>query len=1093
MSAAEILKSMKGAPKLEKSTYNRWSTHFLDTLSLFEVDSYILESKSQLNGHDKKVSEADLLVQKQDKHIRIAMSQLVPDIAFHLVNSSYSSKTCWDNLKQFYRPDAADDVDELLQEYWGLNFEDDIEVDESVQKLSEIRAKICLIDRNLAPSDTSMKKRILSHFIKCCGGFYMSTVISLRDPTITLQSAVASIRASQAVYRDLHPTPVVALVDMGNNYSSAKSAEVKRCAHCERRGHLRESCFLWLDTADGSKWASKNPEKAAKARKLQAKIGDRKIKGKINANHVFDDDSTESDAWIMEEQVLMAPKCSKGGDVVLDTGATNHIFHDKSRFLSISPCDKSVLNASGQSIPVSGIGKVQFRVFDFENENSSKVITMENVLFVPSCTKNLVSGIQLLSRGFGIRSMNGGLSILSGTGSIIATARPEGGLFCFNTSSSSYPAPPTHFLSHPNSLILQDTRDSAVGIMHRRFAHVGPQALGKFDVSEFKIPGFKSTNAQDFRIAMKSLKSCDVCNSCKQVERINRGPVPGSSGILDLVHSDTWGKCRIPGIYGSLYFVTFTDDYTRESEVHLMKSKMDVPSCFRLYKAKKERQSGRLIKAMRFDGGSEYKTIDFCGITQQVSAPYTQHQNGVAERLNRTLITMARCMLSQARLPSRFWDAAVVTACYLRNRLPLRQDNLTSFEAMNGCSPGLSHLKVWGCICYALIDDKDPQRFKLSPTSHKGIFVGYCESSTQYRVYVPSKPGANKIITSANVRFLEDSFWDWKGSPSISFDQVEVPISAGQTQPELESDSDEDFGAEIDVVPSNDLSSISPAPVESSQPAVLNDNIADSPSSSSSIPEVDVSSLRRSNRIPKPIAPRSAWQPRTQALNVREDISVPQSYSEAVNGPERDQWKVAIDDELSSLEDKGVFKPITHIPHGRKPIGSRWVFTVKSDGRFKARLVAKGFSQVPGIDYFDTYAPTLRMDSLRILLAVSAFRDWEIHQIDVKTAYLEGDLHEEIFMKCPEGMLGTKFVRLEKSLYGLKQSGRAWNEKLDMKLCALGLKKSEYDHCIYIHPRIQIVIGVYVDDLVICGKNINQVVEIKEKLSACFPIKCDSW
>ncbi|KAI0995828.1 hypothetical protein K3495_g12351 [Podosphaera aphanis] len=379
MSAAEILKSMKGALKLEKSTYNRWSTHFLDTLSLFEVDSYILESKSRLNGHDKKVSEADLLVQKQDKNIRIAMSQLVPDIAFHLVNSSYSSKTCWDNLKQFYRPDAADDVDELLQEYWGLNFEDDIEVDESVQKLSEIRAKICLIDRNLAPSDTRP-----DHHLTVCRG---------------IDSGISSR------YRDLHPTPVVALVDMGNNYSSAKSAEVKRCAHCKRRGHLRESCFLWLDTADGSKWAAKNPEKAAKIRKLQAKIGDRKIKGKINANHVLDDDSTESGAWIMEEQVLMAPKCSKGGDVVLDTGATNHIFHDESRFLSISPCDKSVLNASGQSIPVSGIGKVQFRVFDFESENSSKVITMENVLFVPSCTKNLVSGIQLLSRGFRIRSM----------------------------------------------------------------------------------------------------------------------------------------------------------------------------------------------------------------------------------------------------------------------------------------------------------------------------------------------------------------------------------------------------------------------------------------------------------------------------------------------------------------------------------------------------------------------------------------------------------------------------------------------------------------------------------------------------------------
>ncbi|KAI0995497.1 hypothetical protein K3495_g12682 [Podosphaera aphanis] len=134
--------------------------------------------------------------------------------------------------------------------------------------------------------------------------------------------------------------------------------------------------------------------------------------------------------------------------------------------------------------------------------------------------------------------------------------------------------------------------------------------------------------------------------------------------------------------------------------------------------AKKERQCGRTIKAMRFDGGSEYKTIDFDGIIKQISAPYTQHQDEVAERLNRTLITIVRCMLAQANLPSRFWDAAVLAACYLRNRLPMRKNNLSSFEMINNLAPKISHLKVWGCICYSLIDHKDPQRFKLSPTFH---------------------------------------------------------------------------------------------------------------------------------------------------------------------------------------------------------------------------------------------------------------------------------------------------------------------------------------------------------------------------------------
>ena len=94
------------------------------------------------------------------------------------------------------------------------------------------------------------------------------------------------------------------------------------------------------------------------------------------------------------------------------------------------------------------------------------------------------------------------------------------------------------------------------------------------------------------------------------------------------------------------------------------------------------------------------------------------------------------------------------------------------------------------------------------------------------------------------------------------------------------------------------------------------------------------------------------------------------------------------------------------------------------------------------------------MDSLRLLLAVSAFRDWEIHQVDVKTAYLEGDLHEDVFIKYPEGMTGTKYVKVNKALYDLKQSGRAWYEKLDSKLSSLNVKKSEYDHYLYVHSEI---------------------------------------
>ena len=208
-----------------------------------------------------------------------------------------------------------------------------------------------------------------------------------------------------------------------------------------------------------------------------------------------------------------------------------------------------------------------------------------------------------------------------------------------------------------------------------------------------------------------------------------------------------------------------------------------------------------------------------------------------------------------------------------------------------------------------------------------------------------------------------------------------------------------------------------------------------------------------------------------------------------MSGPNKEQWEVAIHEELDTLNNKNVFSPVTHVPHGRRPIGSRWVFAVKPDGRFKARLVAQGFRQIYGVDYFDTYSPTLHMDSLRILLAVATFNDWEIHQIDIKTAYLEGDLSETIYMRTPEGINHSKYVKVNKALYGLKQSGKVWNEKLDNRLVRLDFQKSESDSCIYIHNDREIFIGVYVHDLVICGKIISDVVDLKRQLFSYFPVK----
>ncbi|KHJ35971.1 hypothetical protein EV44_g3455 [Erysiphe necator] len=387
MSAAQTLKSMKNAPRLDKATYDRWSAHFLDVLSLFNLEKYDLEDTSQLVADKVKLEiKVNLEYQKQDRNIRVALSQLTPDTAFNLVNSSFTSKIYWENLKQFNRPNSNEDVDDLLQQFWGLIPEDEINIDEFVRQMSEIRGKIFLINNNTAPSKCSMKKRLLGHFIKCYNGFYMSTVISLRDPTITFQVAVSLIRASQEVYKELHPPSIVVLVDINRNNDNLSSPAAQSKSAVEEKGNPNTSKNASLNGAAG-----------------ELQIG----------------------AWMMEEQSLISIRSVCESDLVFDTGTTNHTLNDQRLLVRIDPVEKLILKASGDSNPVSRVGNVEFKVFNYENEKLFKVIKMEDFWYVPKCTKNLVSGVWLLSKGYQIKSSNGGLSVMSGDSKIIATAKQK--------------------------------------------------------------------------------------------------------------------------------------------------------------------------------------------------------------------------------------------------------------------------------------------------------------------------------------------------------------------------------------------------------------------------------------------------------------------------------------------------------------------------------------------------------------------------------------------------------------------------------------------------------------------------------------------
>jgi Reverse transcriptase (RNA-dependent DNA polymerase) len=219
----------------------------------------------------------------------------------------------------------------------------------------------------------------------------------------------------------------------------------------------------------------------------------------------------------------------------------------------------------------------------------------------------------------------------------------------------------------------------------------------------------------------------------------------------------------------------------------------------------------------------------------------------------------------------------------------------------------------------------------------------------------------------------------------------------------------------------------------------------------------------------------------------------PETYEEAMSGPDAPLWKAACAEELLSFVKTNLYDEVER-PRQQKVVDCKWVFKIKCgpDGeivRYKARLVAKGFTQVEGIDYTETFAPVAKFTSIRILLALAAHLDLDLHQMDVKTAYLNGDLDEEIFMHLPPGFRKPNIVwKLKKSLYGLKQAGREWYKKIRTEFEKIGFTRCHSDHSVFhlIRDSKLAIIAIYVDDLLILSDSPSLLTQVKNELGNRF-------
>ena len=816
-----------------------------------------------------------------------------------------------------------------------------------------------------------------------------------------------------------------------------KPASDSKCFVCDKMGHFARNCPL-----------KKNESKNKRAHMARY------------SNEGSTADVATKSEYLYEEAfaVFKGGNKQEAGVWVIDSGASSHMVWDECILRDYREFDvpENVYLGDSRVLRALGTGSVNM---SFPLPGGEVFTTsLKNVLYVPEMAINLFSVFAVIKEGNYVLFDDDNVRIFSNAKALRAIGERKNKLYYLRCKE----------LAKANS---NEANMASVGkkenlkLWHRRLGHAG----------NTRIQGAIKNNAiQGTKIGIRELQyEGDLCEPC-ELAKAKRIPFPNQSmpwttKRLQLVHSDICGPLTPRSLGGNSYFITFTDDFSRVSRVYFLKQKSQALDALKDFVASAENETEEKIKILRTDNGGEYISnamqnfLKSRGIQHQRTVPDSPQQNGVSERLNRTLLEMARAMMADSELPKCLWAEAISAACYVKNRLPTSclKDNQTPYECWYGRAPNVEHLRIFGCTAYVHVNDQARQ--KLDMKSEKMIFVGYQFGTKGYRVYDPKK---QKIFVRRNVIFDERNPVN-----TVEFDLTE---SSSCTKDE-ESASYQD---------SSELVKVKGKLMPARQPSErVNKGRFTSPKYEE---EFGLQATESDRLLSEHFALiGSHW------------IQEPKTWADAMASEHSDKWKEAAEAEYASLLEMQTWD-LVDLPADRKPIGSKWVFRVKhkSDGtvdRFKARFVAKGYAQAYGIDYKDTFSPVVKFTSIRAILAFAVQEGLIVHQMDVVTAFLNGILEEEIYIKQPEGFVAsgseTKVLKLRRSIYGLKQSPRCWNKVFSDYLLSIGLTQSEADPCIYVKLEPLVILAVYVDDLIVMTRSEDQMIRIKEDLKRGFKMK----
>lgn len=1000
----------------------------------------------------------------------------------------------WKTIESCYENKTAYEPQSLYRRLNSYKIESAAEISSGVSEIKGIVAQL----QNLG--ETVSENCVIGSILSALPSSFDIFVTVWRNSSEKNVDSLVSKLMAEANDQTLKNTEEVKA--LAAKYKGRARFDKNQCRYCKQSGHWIKDCPNLKTPYDPNRNKNKNGQGKAKKGEDNKEDPDLAFMSKVSTNQ------------LKSEEIWVA-----------DSGCTNHMSPFKHLFEKLEDTEHGEENISladdKSNLKVCGKGEIITRKG-----------RLKDVWYVPELGQNLFSISAAAANGLTHVGGKEKLTFFYGNRELFS-AILKNKLYLIRLE--------------PKELLKATANSATLKEWHDRFSHV-PTSVIKYMqkhkiVEDLNIVTQSKDKCEDCQLnkCTKAHHPTRTTSKARQAGNVLHLDTAGPSNVQSRSKSKYFVLCKDEASrYRQVAFVETKDQIKDKVKKFISKTMLET--------------GNQVLKIVTDNGSEYVNReldsyLQGRGIIHEVSVPYVPAQNGYIEREIRTIKEAAKTMLNKSKLNENLWPEAISCAVYSLNRTINSTNNLrTPYEMWFKTKPSVKNMRIFGQLAIL----RQPDRSKTTTWHQKGVkaaFLGYTDRVNTYRFLVN-----DKVIVSCDARFMnqmynseprkqvereEIDFWvSGENLTEVELDlnpnEAERTVSqqdsvAQSTNVEVIQDLSVNNDTQFETVLSNQPISSTPLPgvnvtnqQSQNQEKLSNDEIQmfintypdkivefQQGNTNQTIRMKDIQFYSGtynwkntkngqflSNQVLRQIRDQVLGsQANTARAMLATCVSIPTTYKEAVNSEQKADWKAAMNEEMNSMIKNEVFEVVPEAGIAKKVVGSRWVYTIKYKPndeieKFKARIVAKGYTQRYGIDYLETYCSVVHVMSIRLILSYAAMKRLHMRQFDVKTAFLYGQLNEEIFMLPPEGYTQPNTVwKLKRSMYGLKQSPRMWNERFRKFMVNLGLQMSNYDNSVFYQLQPILIVIVYVDDGVIFAENETDITRILSELENEFEMR----